>query len=64
MLNHPIIHPSTKTLFAWRKHTTPKTADDIRLAVAEYSAKVHQDSRVSGAIETYHCTNADVEGKL
>ncbi len=59
MLNHPMVDHSTKTLFALRKHTTPKTADDIRLAVAEYSAKVHQESSLLGG----DCTNAYAEGK-
>ena len=50
---------SPKTLFALRKHTTPKTADDIRLAVAEYSAKVHQESGLLGG----DCINAYAQGK-
>mmetsp|Transcript_58434 Transcript_58434/g.92570 ORF Transcript_58434/g.92570 Transcript_58434/m.92570 type:complete len:209 (+) Transcript_58434:57-683(+) len=43
------------------KYTTPKTADDIRLAVADFSGKVHQDAPKDACkylqIEEFRCLN-------
>ncbi|CAK9000571.1 Uncharacterized protein SCF082_LOCUS6555 [Durusdinium trenchii] len=49
-------------LYMPEKCTTPKSADDIRLAVADFSAKVHQDAPKDACkylqIEEFRCLNA------